>query len=234
MGKKLCNHNIGIVLLVILHLVLALATIHGYARGREVGLYLATVQGKTDTVLLDVLVDVCALLALSIMVLCPFLLLGYRRLKSFFRMLVIYLALIPTVDMSALVHLADGHKLLVVDFDLIQNLYLLADFRMEIFATMIVLGSIYCKKGCVIQAWHKILLVLAGAAGIGMLVLPELSGILMYWTAYFLIIIVYDIAEKVFAASKEPYEKIVLWLLIALLFGRGCYKMLSLLNAYPI
>lgn len=234
MVKKLFNHKIGILLLIAVAFMLALATLHALAYAQGIGLYYAMQKGEADRAPYDRMVDICGMLTLLFVLACPFILLGYRKVESFFRLVATYFAFMPVLNMAVLALLFDGHKLLVVSHNMERNMSLWSSFPKEVVPVMFLLGGLYISKGLLLKKWHKVLLILAVFLAMAVLILPELSDVLLHLMSYLLVIVAFDWWEKVFAAKKEKYETVIMWLMFVVFFTRGCYRMLEILEAYPI
>lgn len=84
---------------------LALYTLHDMQTAEGAGLYLSIMYGQTSRIPFDIMVDIMGMLLLLALVLLPCLMLKYLRLDSFFRLLTVYLAFIPTAHPGKAVHL---------------------------------------------------------------------------------------------------------------------------------
>lgn len=233
MKKRIINYKYGIWLLLIMQLVLVGVTIHDVATAQGVGLYVAIQAGSRDRMSFDLLIDVCGILALLLILLIPFKLLRHHSVDSLFRFQTMYLAFIPTLDMAVLVHLLDGQNLFVLNFEWNKSLTLLSMFVREVIPVMILLYYFYQKGGKRLKKWHKVLLVAEGLIGIGMHLLPELSDVLLHTTVYLLIILAYDWWEEL-PEERMLSEKVMIWLIIGVLYCRGCFKMLELMSLYQL
>ena len=96
-----------IVLLSVLTFGAAMSGVHQMQTAEGVGLYWSTIFG-TERLLFDILVDLLAGLALFLMVFLPCFILKYRSVSAFFRLLVGFLAFMPRLSMSYLIHLFDA------------------------------------------------------------------------------------------------------------------------------
>lgn len=234
MVKKLFTHKIWIVLLIAVELLLALATLHALAYAQGIGLYYAMQKGAADRAPYDRMADVCGMLALLFVLVCPFVLLKHRSVASFLRLTATYFAFMPVLNMGILVHLFDGHNLLVVSHEVDRNMNLWSGFPKEVVPVMFLLGGLYVSKGLSVKKWHKVLLITGVFLAVAVLFLPELSDVLLHLMSYLLVIVAFDWWERVFAEKKETYENVLMWLIFAVFFARGCYRMLEILEVYPI
>lgn len=85
-------------------LELALYTLHDMQTAEGAGLYLAILYGQSNRIYFDITVDIMGMLLLLALILLPCLLLEHLRLNSFYRLLAVYLAFIPTAHPGNAVH----------------------------------------------------------------------------------------------------------------------------------
>ena len=85
-----------------------------------------------------------------------------------------------------------------------------------------------------IKRWHVILLVIQAVGILGMLFLPELSGVLLHSAFYLLLVVAYDWWEDIWAKNTVLSVKIVSWMIWAVFYGRGCCRMLELMSQYHL
>ncbi len=97
---------------------LALYTLHDLQTAEGAGLYLSILYGQANRTPFDVLVDIMGMLLLLALLLLPCLLLKHLRLASFFRLLSVYLAIMPIVHPGNAVHLSSA----LLDLSLRENL----------------------------------------------------------------------------------------------------------------
>ncbi|MBE5867828.1 MAG: hypothetical protein E7293_02570 [Lachnospiraceae bacterium] len=234
MKKKFIDIHYFIPALIFIQLLLALITMHDMATAQGIGLYVAIQCKSAQRLPFDILVDMVAMAALLLALILPHRLLPHKGLASFFRLMAAYFAFLPKQDLASLIHLFDGHNLLRFSFDLYTGFHLLSVFLREMAPVLIILFLLYKNSGFDIQKRHLALLVTQGALCIGMLILPELSQILMHSVCYILLLVAYDWWEHLCSAAHALYQKILIGLIFALLFGRGCYLMLDMMNHYHL
>lgn len=215
--KKIWNWNVCAGGLLVVQIVLAAVTWHAFSAG-------------TGSVVLDIV----GILALCLVFICPFLIFGNRNTASLFRLTTIYFAFMPAISVDTIYRLFKGQAALRVQFDVEQDLIVLSELPKEIIVLLLITYVICKKKGVDIEKRYVPLLVIAGFLGVLMLILPDLSMILLYWVSFFFVIAAYAFLEKVYAVKSACYENIILGLLIAMFFARGCYKMLAILQMYPL
>lgn len=89
---------------------LALYTLHDMQTAEGAGLYLSLLYGQTNRILFDLLVDIMGMLVFWAILLLPCLLLKHLNSGSFFRLLAVFLAIMPIAHPGDAVHL--GNKLI--------------------------------------------------------------------------------------------------------------------------
>ncbi len=87
---------------------LAFYTLHDMQTAEGAGLYLSILYGQTNRVPFDILVNIMGMLLFLALLLLPCLLLEHLSHASFFRLLAVYLALIPTAHPGNAVHLSNA------------------------------------------------------------------------------------------------------------------------------
>ena len=234
MKKRFVQWNILVVPLVAALLLLALVTMLDVERAQGVGLYLAMQLGRTERLPFDVLVVVCGMVLLLLALGLPFVLLKHRSAQALFRLSAAYFAFMPILSLAMLVHLFDGYNLLVWEFDWEVGLANLSNFLRETAPALFILCWLYKGKGFRIKRWHVILLVIQAVGILGMLFLPELSGVLLHSAFYLLLVVAYDWWEDIWAKNTVLSVKIVSWMIWAVFYGRGCCRMLELMSQYHL
>lgn len=87
---------------------LALYTLHDLQTAEGAGLYLSIISGQSQRIYFDILADLAGMLLLLTALLLPCLLLRHFKMVSFFRILSVYLAIMPVVRPGNVVHLSDA------------------------------------------------------------------------------------------------------------------------------
>ncbi len=215
--KKIWNWNLCTAILLVGQIVLAAVTWHAFS-------------ANTGSMVLDIV----GMLALILVFICPFLIFGNRNIASLFRLTTIYFAFMPAISADTIYRLFEGRAAFRVQFNVEQDLVVLSELPKEIIVLLLVLYVIGKKKGVEIKKWYVPLFIVAGFLGVLMLILPDFSMILLYWVSFFFVITAYAFLERLFTVKNASYEKVILGLLVALFFARGCYKMLAILQMYPL
>lgn len=233
MKKRLVIRDIFLFLIIVLNFFFVGRTLYALVKVQGIGLYLAMSRGGERTNY-DMLVVMLVVIALFLTLVGPFILLRHRKVASFFRLMAVHLAFVPVLNLPQIVHMFDGQNLLVIECNVESNQNLWRGFPKEVVPVMVLLAGFYLCKGHVIKKWHKILLIMTFVLAVAVLFLPELQDAMLPWIAYLLVLVAFDWWEEVFAAEKERYETVLLWLMFAVFFTRGCYRMLEIISAYPI
>lgn len=211
--NKIRNSNFFIFILIISELLLALVTTRAFGGGPlTIGYFV---------VLLLLWVIPCALMR-------------FKTIGALFRFSILFFAFIPSLNPSILNGLFKNGNLFAIEITMDRCFTLLSVFSKELIPVMLILFVIYTKSGLKWKKWLIIFLISAILFGIGMLCLPVLSEVCLYWMTYSLIIPTYYFLEKVYETCNEKFEKIPMYLFIAVLFLRGIYQMLAILEVYPL
>jgi hypothetical protein len=182
----------------------------------------------------DMVVVGLGIAALLFTLVCPFILLGHRKVVSFFRLMAIHFAFVPVLNLPKMVHMFDGQDLLVIGRNILSNQNLWRGFPKEVVPVMVLLAGFYLCKGLKVKRWHKVALAVAFFAAMATLFLPELQDIVIQCAVYPLVLVAFDWWEEVFATENAKYEKVLLWLIFVVFVTRCCYRMLEIISAYPI
>ena len=194
-----------------------------------VGLYLSIRAGAADRAAYDLLTDIVGISSFLLVMLLPILLLPYRKPEALLRFMAVYLAFMPVLRPAMLVHLFDGHNLWMVGFDTTMNVNLLFGFVREMIPLLFVLAILCKRQGFTVPKWYRSVLVAEAILCVGMLFLPEISEVCMSVMYYLLAILAFDHWEKLFEKETQVWGKVVVWLMFALFYLRGCERMLTLM-----
>ncbi len=180
------------------------------------------------------MVLVCGTLSLLLVLLIPYMLLQHRGINSLFRLSAAYFALLPTMSLAMMVHLFDGHELLVMEFNWENGLNQLANFLQVVVPALLILCFMYQKEDFVLKRWHVIFMIIQAVGVVGMIFLPELSSFLMHSVFYMLVILAYDWWEQLLEKNTQLSVKVMSWLIFGMFYGRGCYRMLELMSQFKL
>ena len=185
--------------------LIVLRTLHDMQTAQGVGLYLSILGGYNSRVLFDVMVDVLGLVLLALLLLIPCFLLGFRNSESFFRLLAAYLALLPGVDLAALVHIFDPPGLFHLPQALVEgdvlNVFLagmkeispVLRLWLPIFFLLLMGDQMMERKG--LKRWQIRILWFQIPLLLGVFLFPAISSFLAFAMQYLLLIVCFDIWE---------------------------------------
>lgn len=213
MKNKLIKSNIFIVFLFLTELLLAFITTYACS-----GLTMALV---------------CFALLIVLLAL-PCLLMKRKQIGAYFRFATLFFAFIPSFQPAILNKLLHNGNLLAFEFTKERLLILLSVFSKELLWVMLILVAICITDGFKIKKWQICLITLSAICCIGMLCFPALSEVLLYWMTYLLIIPCFYFWEYIFESCSKKQEKIPMWIFLFILFFRGLYQMLAILEINPL
>lgn len=234
MKRKISIMNIIIILIIGMLLVLALFTLHDVSTAQGVGLYLALQKGSQNRMPYDIFIDIVGMVALLLVILIPFFRLKHRSVESLLRFMSAYFAFMPVLSMATMIHLFDGHNLLMIGFDWESNLNYLSGLVREVAPVFILLEAFYKKSDLCIKRWHWIVFAVQGVFVLGMCFLPKLAFLLWFMIYYMLLIVAYDWWEDLYVTEKQTALKVIFWVVFILFLCRGCFKMLDLTSHYTL
>lgn len=220
MGKKAARYTNWIAVLLGLTAFLgALSGVHQMQMAEGIGLYWALKAGVKQQVF-DILTDLSAAFAMILLVILPCVILRHRSIRSAFRFLTGFLAFMPSLSMSYLIHLFDegGRS---IDPEFLLSVYSL----LLPFACLLLLGV-----GCFEKPWKKwygVLGLTALALGIGTF---WEAGILGFLLAYVLLVVCFDAWERLLALCSRL--EIFGWILFGGLWLRAVYCIILLRSLY--
>ncbi len=197
----------------------AMSGVHEMQTAEGIGLYFSTIAGG-DRGFFDVLTDLLAGLVLLLLVIVPCVLMGHGKLPAVFRFLTGFLAFMPSLSISYLIHLFDeGGRGGSPDF-------LLKTLGLEVpFAFFLLMGV-----GCFESAWKKWYGITGAAAavlGLCSIWETELFGFLL---VYAVLLICFDAWERLIRLC--PRLEIYGWILFGGLWLRAVYRILLLKSLY--
>lgn len=193
---------------------------------------LNTTPDPVIIVLVGMLILVC-LLGIT------FLFTTHKSLDSLFHWMLLFLAFSTLPDLSRLVSLADILRndlksAFILDFSMIDNLYLLWDFPKELVLLLILLFCMTRMERFHIKKKETVLLALSLLLCFSMLFLPQIAFLMIFVAVYFIILTVHGLYREFMMQLDKRYEKILAYSILAVLVGKCIYRALLLINAYLI
>lgn len=229
MREKVANSNLYAFFLVLAQLGLVVLTWHDMAVAQGVGLYLSMEAGADNRLIFDLAADVWCALSFVIAILLPVLVLKLKQPMQVLRFVSAYLAFMPILRPAMLVHLFDGHSLWTIHLDVTIGLNMLFGFLREVVPLLFLLAILCKMSGYVAPKWHVVVWIAEALLCVGMFILPELSEVCRFVMYYLLAVLAFERWEKLLEKKRVFWEKIMVWLVFALLYFRGCEKMLTLM-----
>lgn len=220
--------------------MIILRTLHDMQTAQGVGLYLSVLGGSDSRVLFDAMVDVLGVVLLALLLFFPCFLLGRRNPESFFRLLAAYLALLPAVDLAALVHVFDPPGVFhlrqaLVEGDIL-NVFLSGMKEMSpvlrlwlpVFCLLLMGNQMIGNRS--LKRWQTMILRLQIPLLLGVFLFPTISSFLAFTMQYLLLIICFDIWEGWYQYNSNIH----IWGMV--LFGgfwlRGLYLMIEVMSIW--
>ena len=231
MKRKLCIPNLLMILLLLVYFLLTAYCIYLLLIASNLladGTLLLTKEGPS--------LSTFAVAILGAILTLPQILLAVifskrRSLSVLFRFAIFYFAFMPAVDFGTLYHLFDGHPLGIIDFSLSRNLELLTKFPQDLVLLWVLLFLFLCHHKLKIKTWQIYICVISLFLGLGLLVLPELSEIMLFLVIYLISFLAFYWYEQLFHQATGS-GKYFFYILLALLAGKGLYRMLAILYVY--
>lgn len=215
-----------------------LYTLHDMQTAEGIGLFLSMQLGADSRLPFDLLVDVVCMGLLLLLVYLPCRLLRHRTRDCFLRLLIVYLAALPSVSLAELLgFFREGGLDFVWDrgpfgaWDCWVHLYSAVSFLQLWLPMLLLLYGFARISNCFwMEKRHRGLLIVMGILTVLLVILPSAENILVYWLGYLGIVLAFDIWESVFLKKAE----LKVWFspLFGILLLRGSYNMLVLVSRY--
>lgn len=197
------------------------------------GLYFAMQTGVEKRIIFDVIVEVVGLAALGLLTVLPFVWLSHKtsalkNSEQFFRVLVSYLAFMPSISMSYLLHFFLTPEL-TANFSpdmILGNMETVLSGIRPLILLVILAGGVYCameqKKMTRVQ---YILLGVCILCAVPAIIFSNAAMFFGFWAAYALILLLVDFWKEI---------KIINWPIYVLLFLQSIYNMYYILAKYHL
>lgn len=207
-------------------LLCCLYTLHDMQTAEGIGLYLAMKFGKTDRRYFDVLVDVLGMGALAVLIWLPCRLghLSGRFAVSYCRLLIVYVAAVPMLSLSALIHLFHVERIFLWDGNIVSGMaqwFMDTAKGLQVWLPLLII--LYAVRGTAVEKGHRIVWLLQGILLFLTLIVPAVGPLITYVVGYLGILLAFDCWETIFRENErlERWSRIV----FALLLLRGIYQM---------
>ena len=222
--------------------VIILMTLHDMQTAQGIGLYLSMLGGCNSRVIFDILVDVSGIVLLALGLFVPCILLDRLNVKSLFRLLASYLALLPGVDLGNLVHIFDPPGVFALRQSFADGEFLTAFLSgmreispvlrlwLPVLCLMLMGNRMVTNTG--LKRWENNFFWLQIPLLLGVFLFPAISPFLSFIMQYLLLIVCFDIWEELYKGCSN----IEIW--DAILFGglwlRGIYLMIEVMSAWAV
>lgn len=230
--------GIGNFILIVGLLLGCLYTLHDMQTAEGIGLFFAMQLGLEQRLPFDLLVDVVCIGVFLLLVYLPCKLLKHGSRDKILRLLIVYLAVMPSVSLAGIISLFREGRLeflwdmgILMNWDCWLHLYSVVPFLQIWIPVLIILYAFAGVNNYFsIKKWHKRVLVIVGILLVILLIVPAFKDILVYFIGYLGLVIAFDIWETIF--KKMP--KLECWFVpfFGLLLLRGIFNMVVLLSQY--
>lgn len=220
--------------------LMILLTIHDIQTAQGVGLYLSLLGSFHSRIIFDIIVDVMGIVLLALLLFIPCFLLGWLNAESFFRLLAAYLALLPSVDLAAIVHFFDSPGIFSLRQALVEGNVLEFFFSgmkeispilrlwLPLFCLLLMGNHILGSKG--LKRWQNRILLCQIPLLLGVFLFPVISSFLSFIMQYLLLLVCFDIWERWYKTYSNMH------LLETIIFGgfwlRGIYLMIEVMSVW--
>lgn len=215
-----------------------LYTLHDMQTAEGIGLFFAMQLNLEQRMPFDLLVDAVCMGALVVLVYLPCKLLKYHSVDSFLRLLIVYLAVMPSVSLAGIIGLfREGRLEFIWDMGILMNwdcwlhLYSVVPFLQIWIPILIILYAFAKANNCLAEVkWHRKVLAVVGILLVILLIVPAFKDILVYFIGYLGLVIAFDIWEAIL--KKMPKLKSWFVPFFGLLLLKGIFNMVVLLSQY--
>lgn len=216
-------------------LLCCLYAFHDMHTAEGIGLYLAAWLGVEQRIFMDIAVDVLCMGVLAALIYIPCRVLGYWTSEAGLRLLIGYLALMPSLSLSRLVELFQNRQSFLWEMDFTGALYVwiysVAPFLqvwVPLFILLYGIGKVYqCLD---FKGWYRWIILGQCVLLLGLLLVPTADNMLLYVAAYPGLLVGFDCWEAVL--QKLPALKKWSVLFWGLLLLRGMFRLIVLMSQY--
>ncbi len=214
--------------------LVCLYALHDVQTAEGIGLFFSRQLGMDSRTLVDLLVDGICIAALVLLVYLPCRLLRFTSMASFGRLLVVYLAVVPSLSLAEVLRLfRPGEMIYLWDMALGEALWKWvhsAGTFLQIWVpVMIVLVAVREYTGVKTDdSWHKVIWVAIALLLLILFAVPTAENMILYLCGYLGVLPAFACWEALF----EKNERLERWsyILFALLLLKGIYRIVVLLS----
>lgn len=236
------KHKKGIINIIYLALsagliILALLAYHDIQTAQGAGLYLALLQNAANRVPYDLLMDAIGGLGLLLTTILPTVFLKKCNPGAYLRFLCLYLAFIPIINPGDMVHIGERitNWTLREEFSSLSLLYALNPFMtmLVVLIPLLLVLAAFTPEGETLtgRKYRILLLALSGVMTVIYVLFPGFEEYPTFLSYFFVLLVVFDAAEDLWARSNRDPK---LWLLYLLCGLKGIYHIIVLLQTTHI
>ena len=207
----------------------SLYALHDMQTAEGIGLFFSLKLGLENRIYLDLLVDVLGMICLALMIWFPCRVLNRRTGASYGRLLIGYLAVVPSLSLSTVLHMF--HRDIVFLWDgqigseIIKSFCESAVFLQIWLPVLIIL---YAIRRTDFGKWHRIVWLLLGLLLVVSLVVPAVTHLISYLMGYLGLLLAFDCWETILFENEKLRKWS--WILFVLLLLRGIYRIVILVS----
>lgn len=226
------------ILFSVIMLLLCLLAYHDMQTAEGVGLYFALKAGNSSRLPFDIAADVVRMGSILLFLILSCVCTGHKGCGVFFRLLSVWVALMPMVSMGALVPLTEGFGGQLWTLSLKESRIVDSFWWGE--TEFGVLLLLWLPMLCMLAAglvssgqklmlrWYKVCLAAVVLLLVMILMFPGLFAVWQFLVCYALLLCCFDMWERLQEGSVEWRKWSIL--LFALMWLRGVWRMLELLS----
>lgn len=212
-------------------LLCCIYALHDMQMAEGIGLYFTLKVGMAERIYMDVLVDVLGIVCLVVMILlpCVFIKRSSMFVESYCRLLIGYLAIMPSISLAAVLHMFHGEGIFLWDGNVAHGIlqwFLKTTKGLQIWLPLLIF--LYAMGENVIGKYHRIIWFLQGCLLVASLLVPAITPLVEYFVHYFGLILAFDCWEAILC-KNEKLEKWS-WIIFVLLLFKGIYQILILVS----
>jgi len=220
--------------------LICLLALHDMQKAEGVGLFFTFKLGRTmeQRMPLDLLVEVAGMVALALLIYLPCHLFKRFSPASYLRLLIGYLAMVPTLSLAGILSLFSGERDgrlwdmgILWTWEAWTNIYKLLPF-LQVWVPLFILlyGFARLNQCFALEKWHKITIVLIFFALVLLFIIPVADNLLLFLIGYMGLLLAFDCWEKLYAKLPEFGKWCNLLFVAGLL--RGIYRIVVLMSQY--
>lgn len=234
------NRNCIYVIVSMAMLGVTLIAMHDMQMALGVGLYISICAEAEERLVYDLVTDGLMFAALVLLVLMPSIKRRGRRIEGFFEFLLLFLAFMPQLSPSYIVHLFNNSELFEVrrsfaEGDILVGVLEGIEYSASMLQMLVPLLVFVCigyglKKRPILKSSYLVIGGVLLLTEIGILVFPGFAELLCFLMTYGILIVIFDVWNSL----TDEYKNMSIWKWI--LFGglglRSVYRLLEMMSQY--